>query len=545
MIEQFPVSKTTKVMNATDVGVEQRQTLPKGSAAFVAAFDKTKVVHDAEQNSAGFQELIQPMLTETAGFSEIVVPSEAQAEMGLAVSIETSRFSEMEDETVASVLRQIHSVTSADDSLESAKASILVAENALKTAEKQPGLVLSEAEKPAENVFDDPLIELVSDENMQVDAALHSMGQQVSLEASDSSKNNQKTPDSDRVDEVLVEDIQAMLRPEDESAEETVSIAGETMLGSESEKNVSTVSNVTGQNMNVESEEKLATQQAAQVQETLNKDVEKQPKSENVVSDSFGRQLSSGREGESQQSARTGRADSGSSQMSTGQQASSGQSSGQQSGQQGQSNPSSQQAAQQQVMDQLNKQQVVKAQQAELKSFTDAIAAEEKRVERSERVLGSLGLDSRAQLPAQMQSIGYGVRTPQFGQAFGNRVVYMANNKVQEAKITLNPEKLGPIQIKLNVDKEQQVHVSVVAQHGTTREALESAMPRLKEMMESAGMEFGSFDVRDERAFADNQQGDEAGSNASGKTSENGSADDADEAAIVQVTSNNLVDYYA
>ena len=55
------------------------------------------------------------------------------------------------------------------------------------------------------------------------------------------------------------------------------------------------------------------------------------------------------------------------------------------------------------------------------------------------------------------------------------RVVWMTNANIQEAEIQLNPRELGPIGIKVTVQNEQ-ASVSFVAQHATTREALEQAL---------------------------------------------------------------------
>ncbi|MBD3612293.1 MAG: flagellar hook-length control protein FliK [Hydrogenovibrio crunogenus] len=224
--------------------------------------------------------------------------------------------------------------------------------------------------------------------------------------------------------------------------------------------------------------------------------------------------------------------------------------SGSHQGQSSQQNPQGQQFSQQQqqMLSQLQKQQVSKEHQEIVKSFNDALSTEEQKTEKTEKILGNLGVsfDSRNQLPAGLQAITQGVRTPQWGHALGHRVTYMANNKIQEAKITLNPEKLGPIQIKLNIDKDQQVHVSMTAQHGTTREAIENAMPRLKEMLEAAGIGFGSLDVKDEREFSENHDEDHSkqpGAHGTGKA-ELGN-DSQEEQVVVQKSNNNLVDYYA
>ncbi len=221
-----------------------------------------------------------------------------------------------------------------------------------------------------------------------------------------------------------------------------------------------------------------------------------------------------------------------------------------QSGHQGNSGQTQQQMQQAQAFAQLQKQDIARVQQEGVRSFNEALVSEEAKAEKSEKLLGSLGVsfDGRAQLPPGMQTLSQPMRSPQWGQALGQRITYMANNKVQEAKITLNPEKLGSIQIKLNIDKDSQLHVSMTAQQGTTREAIENAMPRLREILDAAGIGLGSLDVRDESAFAKDQNQD---ASQGGKDSGlNGSLTDADdeemtETAPIEIATDNLVDYYA
>lgn len=221
-----------------------------------------------------------------------------------------------------------------------------------------------------------------------------------------------------------------------------------------------------------------------------------------------------------------------------------------QQGHQGNSGQSQQQMQQAQAFAQLQKQDVVRAQQEGVRAFNEAIATEDAKAEKSEKLLGSLGVsfDGRNQLPPGMQTMSQPMRSPQWGQALGQRITYMANNKVQEAKITLNPEKLGSIQIKLNIDKDNQLHVSMTAQQGTTREAIENAMPRLREILDAAGIGLGSLDVRDERAFAQDQNQDASkggdGQTVNGNAMDSGEEDLA-ESEPMEITTDNLVDYYA
>lgn len=226
---------------------------------------------------------------------------------------------------------------------------------------------------------------------------------------------------------------------------------------------------------------------------------------------------------------------------SQGQQASSGQQSFSQSNQQ--QSPFNQ--PQTPVNEQVQKQQLASEQQTVLRTFNEAMAADVNTAEKTERILGDLGVgfDRRLALPTALQSINLPVRSAQWGQALGQRVVYMANNKMQEAKITLNPEKLGPVQIKIQIDKDQQINVAMTAQNGTTREALEQAIPRLREMLETAGIDFGSVDVSTEQDFDAHEFANDS-ANGQHPAQTTAEADEEEVMPIIQ-QSDNLVDYYA
>lgn len=155
--------------------------------------------------------------------------------------------------------------------------------------------------------------------------------------------------------------------------------------------------------------------------------------------------------------------------------------------------------------------------------------------------------ERRGNLPAGLQSIPLPVKHPQWGQALGQRVSYMANAQIQQAQITLNPEKLGPIQIKLHMDRDQQVQVSLSAQHGTTKEAIEAAIPRLREMLEQSGVQVASVDVGDFSQFSEQAGEDLEEESQLSQTAQNNAVGSVDESETtkVDVHSDQLVDYYA
>lgn len=98
-----------------------------------------------------------------------------------------------------------------------------------------------------------------------------------------------------------------------------------------------------------------------------------------------------------------------------------------------------------------------------------------------------------AALPPQM-SLGHPVQQKGWDQAMGQRVVWMVRNNMQEAQIQLNPRELGPISVRVSVNNDQ-ASVHFIAQHASTREALDAAIPRLREMLAESGLNLAQSDV--------------------------------------------------
>jgi flagellar hook-length control protein FliK len=73
------------------------------------------------------------------------------------------------------------------------------------------------------------------------------------------------------------------------------------------------------------------------------------------------------------------------------------------------------------------------------------------------------------------------------------RIVYMVG-KEQAATLTLNPPDLGPVQVVLNVTNEG-ASVAFSSSQQEVRQALENAIPRLREMMSESGIALGNATV--------------------------------------------------
>jgi flagellar hook-length control protein FliK len=100
------------------------------------------------------------------------------------------------------------------------------------------------------------------------------------------------------------------------------------------------------------------------------------------------------------------------------------------------------------------------------------------------------------------------LREPAWQAEFGQKIVWMATNERQNAQLTLNPPQMGPIEISLSVKNEQATAIFVSA-NPEVREAIESALPRLREMLAGVGVELGQTNVSAEsfRQAQDQRQG--------------------------------------
>lgn len=103
--------------------------------------------------------------------------------------------------------------------------------------------------------------------------------------------------------------------------------------------------------------------------------------------------------------------------------------------------------------------------------------------------------------PARHQDAGpvaAEVRTPVqnsgWGQDFGEKIVWLAKSDQQVAQLNLNPPQLGPMHITLNLNGDQ-ASALFISPHAEVRQAIEDAMPQLREMLSGAGINLGQANV--------------------------------------------------
>lgn len=114
-------------------------------------------------------------------------------------------------------------------------------------------------------------------------------------------------------------------------------------------------------------------------------------------------------------------------------------------------------------------------------------------------VSGQSSAQANALSPAVLSlPIQPGMQSPAWTQVMSSRVVWMAKEGLQQAQLRMNPANLGPVEVKLHVQNDQ-ASVTFLAQHSATRDALEQALPRLRESFAENGMELTNAQVGEQQ----------------------------------------------
>ncbi|MEJ2344767.1 MAG: flagellar hook-length control protein FliK [Gammaproteobacteria bacterium] len=157
------------------------------------------------------------------------------------------------------------------------------------------------------------------------------------------------------------------------------------------------------------------------------------------------------------------------------------------------------------------------------------------------------GSQVRASAPVVLQ-MDQPMHKADWSQELGNRILWMTRENVQAAQLRINPPHLGPVEVRVSVHHDAAT-VSFVAHHVHARDAIEAAIPRLREMMGENGFSQTSVSVSGQAASGHQQN---PGTSNGGTAAENRGSDfpDGDEveaikATALQAPSLGMVDYFA
>lgn len=105
------------------------------------------------------------------------------------------------------------------------------------------------------------------------------------------------------------------------------------------------------------------------------------------------------------------------------------------------------------------------------------------------------------------------VGAPGWDNEVGDKVVWMVGRQESRAELVLNPPQLGRIEVSLTMNGDQ-ANATFISANASVREALENAMPRLREILQGAGVSLGQTQVGAEsfqQAAQQQQTGDNPG----------------------------------
>lgn len=104
----------------------------------------------------------------------------------------------------------------------------------------------------------------------------------------------------------------------------------------------------------------------------------------------------------------------------------------------------------------------------------------------------------------------------------GEKLVWMVSHQEQRAELTLNPPQMGKVEVSISVNGDQ-ANAQFVSANPAVRDALEAALPRLREMLAGAGINLGQAQVGSDSA--QNASGNPANNRKNSDNSRRGSSE--------------------
>ena len=167
---------------------------------------------------------------------------------------------------------------------------------------------------------------------------------------------------------------------------------------------------------------------------------------------------------------------------------------------------------------------------------------------------GSTYADGAAQNAALVHtSVAATVGKPGWSEGVAQQVMWMSSQHISKAEIALDPPDLGPLHVRISTHGDH-TSVSFSSAHGVVRDALDQGLPKLRDMMQSQGINLADVDVSDQNLQQQAQTG--SGARQSGSSGPRMAADSGlvvDDSvaegsvqtmAVGRVAGSSLVDHY-
>ena len=138
---------------------------------------------------------------------------------------------------------------------------------------------------------------------------------------------------------------------------------------------------------------------------------------------------------------------------------------------------------------------------ADLKSFASLLTAEKTDIigvtatdkttpQVVTAAVNKLVQDTKTDVPAITKPLSH----PEWNQDLGERIVWMNNRGISSAEIRMNPQNMGPITVRIDINQDQAT-IAFTAQNSDVRTALEASIPKLREMLNSQQLNLADVKV--------------------------------------------------
>ncbi len=133
--------------------------------------------------------------------------------------------------------------------------------------------------------------------------------------------------------------------------------------------------------------------------------------------------------------------------------------------------------------------------------------------------------------------LGMNTAHPHWGNAVGEKIMWMANQQLSSADIRLDPPELGSLQVKVTIQQDQ-ASITFITPHPQVRELLDQQVTRLREMFAEQGLNLGQVDIADKREHESRQSDDET------KSKSRFVSEESEETQVASISSLYLVDQF-
>lgn len=119
------------------------------------------------------------------------------------------------------------------------------------------------------------------------------------------------------------------------------------------------------------------------------------------------------------------------------------------------------------------------------------------------RMSSAVRSESPTPLPTSQPAMQKPLGDSAWQQELGDKLIWMHKQDMPSVQLRLNPEHLGPVLVKIDINHDQ-ASVAFTAQHLAVKEAIEAAIPKLREML--GGQQLNLADVNVSQQQSDQRQ---------------------------------------